>query len=562
MTKLRIIQVALACAFASYAYAADVYVRTGATGTGDGSNWTNAYTQVQAAITACARGDTIYVAAGTYDALTLSKATNGTLRITIKKATVSSHGTDVGWHPSYADGQFAPGHPLTITSGYWTIDGQEGTGFDPSSYGILLSKRSTATSPSNLVQIGTGTQNIAGLEFRYVAAVNWDNNYDIEKIAWNQSGQATVTNITWSHIYTRYGQNSIKLLGVNTATIEYLFVEDPFSSAAHHGEVVNIRSLFSQPSQNITVRYSEIREWVGTGCIVFNNATSNDYAGDGVYIYGNTLGPCGDASGGNGYVTSTSGAYATDVFVYSNTLIGDDGVNPPWLAMRNSTGAAGSNLVARNNVLFNLDASVVNAGAATWDTDYNAYFSCSDVPTETHSVVASGNPFVDSANWDLRLVGGSSAIDAGVALESTYAIDAAGNTRGEDGTWDIGALEHQSGTTSPDAPTLTSATAQTSYSVALSLAAAGTGTAATSLRIERSTTSGSGFVEVASVAADATSYTDGVPTADRTYFYRVRARNAGGDSAYTSEVSASTPAASGSSGPTTSRGRGAVLFRR
>jgi hypothetical protein len=534
-----------------------VYIRDGASG--DGSSWSSALDDLPGTLV---RGNTYYMAAGSYAARTFSTAASGTTRIIIKKATTSDHGTDTGWDAGYATGQVVFGYPLTFTTGYFTIDGQEGSGTDASSYGIALSKRSTATSPSNLVQIGTGTQTITGLEFRHIAAVNWDNAHDIEKIAWNQSGQATVSDITWSHIYTRYGQNSIKLLGVQTATIEYLFVEDPFSSAAHHGEVVNIRSLFSQPSRDITVRYSEIREWVGTGCIVFNNATTNDYAGDGVYIYGNTLGPCGDASGGNGYITSTSGAYATDVYVYQNALIGDDGVNPPWLAMRNSTGGTGSNLVARNNVLYNLDASIVDAGSAVWDADYNAYYSCSDVPTETHSVVASGNPFVDGANWDVRLVGGSSAIDGGVALESTYAIDAAGNTRGVDGAWDIGALEHQSGTSSPDAPTLTSATAQTAYSVALSLAAAGTGTAATSLRIERSTTSGSGFVEVASVAADATSYTDAVPTADRTYYYRIRARNAGGDSAYTSEASASTPAVSGSSTPTTSRGRGAVLFRR
>jgi hypothetical protein len=547
----------LCLVWASIACAADVYIRDGASGSG--ADWGDALDDLPATLV---RGNTYWLADGSYASKTFSTALSGTSRITIKKATAGSHGTETGWVAGYGDGQATFGYPLTFTTGYFTIDGQTGIGADAASYGFALSKRDTATSPSNLVQIGTGTQTIAGLEFRYIAAVNWENNADIEKIAWNQSGQATVTNITWSHIYTRYCQNSIKLLGVQTATIEHLVAEDPFSSAAHHGEVINIRSLFSQPSREITVRYCEIRSWVGTGCVVFNNATSNDYAGDGVYIYGNVFGPCGDASGGNGYITSTSGAYATDVYVYNNSLCGDDGVNPPWLAMRNSTGGVGSNLVARNNVLFNLDASVVNAGAATWDKDYNAYFSCSDVPTETNGLTATGNPFVDSANWDLRLVGGSSAIDAGTPLGATYATDSAGNTRGADGDWDIGALEYQSGAAAPDAPTLTSATAGSPYRIDLVMADAGTGEAATSLRIERSTTSGSGFAEVASVAADATSYSDTVPTAGVTYYYRIRARNAGGDSAYTSEASATTPAVSGNANPSGSRGRGAVLFRR
>lgn len=66
-----------------------------------------------------------------------------------------------------------------------------------------------------------------------------------------------------------------------------------------------------------------------------------------------------------------------------------------------------------------------------------------------------------------------------------------------------------------------------------------------SYRIERSTTSGSGFAEVGTASADATSYSDSGLAASTTYYYRVRARNAGGDSAYSSEASATTSEASG-----------------
>jgi hypothetical protein len=63
----------------------------------------------------------------------------------------------------------------------------------------------------------------------------------------------------------------------------------------------------------------------------------------------------------------------------------------------------------------------------------------------------------------------------------------------------------------------------------------------TSFKIERST-DGVNFSEIDTVGADITAYSDTTVAESTTYWYRVRASNAGGDSGYTNIASATTPA--------------------
>ena len=61
-----------------------------------------------------------------------------------------------------------------------------------------------------------------------------------------------------------------------------------------------------------------------------------------------------------------------------------------------------------------------------------------------------------------------------------------------------------------------------------------------SFLVERSV-SGGAFVQIGTAAANATTYSDTGVTANKTYTYRIRSTNAGGNSAYSATASAKTP---------------------
>ena len=71
---------------ATPAWAANWYVRAAATGSANGSDWTNACTDFtgSCAVSSLVRGDTYYVATGAYASRTFNRAESGTLVITIK----------------------------------------------------------------------------------------------------------------------------------------------------------------------------------------------------------------------------------------------------------------------------------------------------------------------------------------------------------------------------------------------------------------------------------------------------------------------------------------------
>jgi hypothetical protein len=407
---------------AAAAQAANHYVRQGASGNGSGGDWTNACSGFSGscAVSALVRGDVYYVADGSYGGLTLNRSTSGTSTITIRKATLANHGSDVGWSSTYGDGQATFGDLFLITD-YWVIDGQtrdENNWSSTAAYGFRI----TGEIHANTISNGAGSSNmtfsyldVGGPPSASYSAGNPDHGFYL-------GGFGSVLNnwvISRSHVHN-VNRVPFQIAGANAVTIEYSWLGPNWNKETIRGQIrasnIVIRhNVLKNGCQNGPLQEgctADIGMWDGgsgafDGSQIYGNViwrTVSDWVSDGVIFIG------GDGG------ASAAGATANNVVVYNNTIItaaaqGNQNIRFPG-------GHSGD--IARNNIWY------VTAGATT---------GCSANVCDNNTVFTV-SPFVD-VNGDFRL----RAALPGVALSAPYDVDRNGVRRGADGTWDQGAME-------------------------------------------------------------------------------------------------------------------------
>jgi hypothetical protein len=144
------------------------------------------------------RGFTYYLATGVYaDDVMLSEPLSGSTRITIKKAILSDHGTSVVWSDTYGVGQAVftgtgtatQAFAIAANSGYWTLDGQTGSG--TSGFGIKIApSRNTGTT----LVVGLFTGNTSpGVEIKNLELVGPGEDRLADGTVWTFPGGATCT---------------------------------------------------------------------------------------------------------------------------------------------------------------------------------------------------------------------------------------------------------------------------------------------------------------------------------------------------------------------------------
>lgn len=495
--------------------AATRYVRAGATGAGTGTDWTDAYSSLPASLV---RGDTYYVAGGSYPSYTLTTAQSGTSTITIKKATASDHGTETGWVASYGTSQAVWTGFFHIRAPWIVFDGQERNELDwfsGAAYGFKIQHN------GNWVHMWIGNNstpctNIT-VKYVYVAAqigvlpVQGSGNtpYAIS----TQTGDNNVMNrnYTFSRVFVEGSNNPFFIRQTIGAIVEYCVADKTCGSAAFHGEMVN---GFYHYSGGPIVRYCHFRNAYngasgypaggGTGCIALADTPSAE-------IYGNIFESyyCGDGAIAAGWPN-------TNTKVYNNTFVNGVAGSGALVRFSQTTGAGS---LAYNNI-------AVNCANSTYNGNHTA---------ANNSTLAT-SAMINHAARDFRL---AAATAAGTSLSYPYNKDRLGVTRGADGVWDRGAYEFASGAGVGDTniPTV-SLTAPTNNAV-VSNSVSFTANAS-----DDTSVAGVQFyinnVEVADDTASAYATTwDTTTYANGVYSLRARARDAAGNFGYSGTNSVS-----------------------
>ncbi|MBD3244254.1 MAG: hypothetical protein GF331_26920 [Chitinivibrionales bacterium] len=399
--------------------AATHYVRAGATGSATGNDWHNAYPAVPTTLT---RGDTFFIAAGTYGDLCLDDP--GEATISLLKATGDSHGTDNGWRSEYGTG-VARFSSIDCFAGNYIIDGQSGGGpgswFDGHGFEILFE--------STGFFFAEPVENIA---IRHVL---------VHSPSITNRGTAikgtvgSVTNLTVSHcaVHTFEGPH-FHAKGWQNVLIERNYFGHNNSTPEWHAEFWS-----DLGNTNIQFRHNLFENIEGTAVFAgVNSGDSRDWS-----IHGNVFYRCTYLmmfcyeSG-----SSSNKSTATGFRIYNNTVVGPGegtiGID------------RGSDNIVSNNLYYNIkepQGYVVLRGATFKSNQFNDCDFRVTTLDATNKQDMRGNPFKQYSTEGLRHCDLSLAAPStvqGTDLGDACQLDLTGISRGCDGYWDCGALEFDS----------------------------------------------------------------------------------------------------------------------
>ena len=466
ITRILLILFLLLTANAS---AATKYFRQGATGSGSGDDWTNAYTNTGDSATfnsRITRGDTVYFADGTYNgwpAFTFNKPASGTTLITVKKAIPGSgnHGTDTGWSDSFGDGQAIFNGGLKISSAYWIFDGQTGGGPGSwtSNYGFKVDA-SAVLGPSVTTRDGGANLTIRHMEvkgcYSQGAAVNLGHNADTLNI-WDGSGSSCTFSYMWLYDAARC---PIFNSG-NNITFEYIYTGRFGLSNAGHSEIMSSQRDPDPGGgpDNITVRWCLFTSAASTGGLLTK--------GTNYYIYGNVFIQRENRTMPHGFSGKWDQKRLHGCWSWNNSYLSPTAISPFFNYSINSQGSTSSDIMIHNSILYD-DAAWSNGNFSNVNAhNYNhfAAISPSGVFGEANGSNSPTNPFVNIAGDDFGLTAAqAAAIPPGQNLTGVapynsrpgYNMDMFGNVRGADNKWDRGAIEFVSGAPVDPLPTVSS----------------------------------------------------------------------------------------------------------
>lgn len=422
--------------FVGQTFAADQYIRAGATGTNKGNDWTNAFSTFPSSYT---RGDTYYIASGAYPGnVTISSGESGSAWIHFKKATATAHGTSAGWNDAYAKGQAAINGNLRITSPYVDFDGVTGSG--NSGHGIRVSPGSC--SQGGVIRVASGISHVHIHHFEVSAIFKSPSECDLfyQNNAGSSASDIHVSH-SWLHDCSRNGVTIGGHQGSGWADsdvgflFEYNRLERTGGSTDRdlHGQ--GVQAGYSATQNYHVYRGNTFKDIIGSAIIAYLDKTVNNN----IRIYNNVFtssGKPGDywVSPAVIWIHNEGGTVANNVGIYNNTFYN-------IYRAQIQIWPKGSGNESLNNLYMNNYFSAGNGGITS---RHNAYFANTGegVPRgETGQQQEKSHPVTNAANEDFTLVSGARAINSGISLNSYFNTDIVGTPRPQGSSWDIGAYE-------------------------------------------------------------------------------------------------------------------------
>lgn len=450
------------------------FVRAGATG--NGSDWTNAFTALPASLV---RGDIYYIAAGTYGPHDFNDPESGSATIEIRAVTAADHGTDTGWSSSFI-GQAVftatstTGYILRFSKAYYILNGQYRGADWKSGYGIRVSNFPGKFASGADIQVGWGLGpshdvtikyvEIEGSHYDGISAVNQcpptklSTQYDIGLVAGTAASNIALqyTYIHDNHIHAKFnGKSGPGAQGTgDNNSITYSYLTTNFGDCQNHTEGL----AAAQGITNWTIAYNRIFNQQG-GVIADPSGANN--VGNGPWrIYGNVIGLTSDATNcnaGQGVFDLFAGTnFSDNVYIYNNAMsnLSQAGcgyaASTPFISGTASSPTSMQTVYFVNNLIWNSPRAVFPTwvGSGTFVMDYNVYFDTdgsADPGGHSYTVKTgspfSNSPFVDWSNGNFHL-----AIPAqdGLHLSAPFNTDPDGAMRGAgaQNIWSRGAFQY------------------------------------------------------------------------------------------------------------------------
>jgi len=384
------------------------YVRAGATGGQNGTDWNNAYSSLPPSFV---RGATYYVASGNYPGRRSLNLPTGTALITIKKAIESDHGTSTGWQSAYGTGQSVFGGIDISGGGYLLFDGQTGGG--PGSWTSGYGFKVVATSNN-----GFGINSGNNVTIKHVEVQGDGGDGDGNGVPNDLVWVGPCANITVSYCYLYDAGRCLMFCNHASSNVlfDYIYCGKFESTPNEHSEAASIWG----GAAHWTFSNSVFTHTEGTGGLILE--------GDDFKVYNCVFValPGGSFSGGNGAVGTWTASKLTNFKVYNNSFINIDGL-AIGLLNADDTGEF------KNNIFYNCSVGQIGPLAHS----YNLYVNVPDMPSESTRTTGTSDPFVNFAALNFSLKSAS----PGSVLAAPFDIDLLGNVRGADGAWDKGAVE-------------------------------------------------------------------------------------------------------------------------